>query len=136
MVEFVCETLQSGTSVCWKFFAYWFNFNMNNWSVQIISSWFSFGRVYISINLSISSMWLSSKESACSIGATGNMGLIPGSGRSCGVGHGDPLQYSCLENSLDREAWRVTVISSSVFNLLAWNCNILLWLVVSLWHWL
>ena len=34
---------------------------------------------------------------------------IPGSGRSPGGGHGNPLQYSCLENSLDRGAWRATV---------------------------
>ena len=42
----------------------------------------------------------------------GNMtdtGLIPGSGRSPGEGHGNPLQYSCLENPMDREAWRATV---------------------------
>ena len=32
-------------------------------------------------------------------------GLIPGSGRSLGGGHGNPLQYSCLENPLDRETW-------------------------------
>ena len=31
--------------------------------------------------------------------------LIPGSGRSPGVGNGNPFQYSCLENSMDREAW-------------------------------
>ena len=36
-------------------------------------------------------------------------GLIPGSGRSPGGGHGNPLQYSCLENSLDRGAWWATV---------------------------
>ena len=35
--------------------------------------------------------------------------LIPGLGRSPGVGNGNPLQYSCLENSMDREAWRATV---------------------------
>ena len=38
-----------------------------------------------------------SKESACNVG---NLGLIPGSGRSPGGGHGDPLQDSCLENPL------------------------------------
>ena len=38
-----------------------------------------------------------------------DMGLIPGSGRSPGVGSGNPLQYSCLENSMDRGAWWVTV---------------------------
>ena len=42
------------------------------------------------------------KESACN---AGNLGLIPGSGRSLGGGNGNPLQYSCLENSMDREAW-------------------------------
>ena len=35
----------------------------------------------------------------------GDPGLIPGSGRSSGEGHGNPLQYSCLENSMDRRAW-------------------------------
>ena len=35
--------------------------------------------------------------------------LIRGSGRSPGGGHGNPLQYSCLENSMDRGAWRATV---------------------------
>ena len=37
------------------------------------------------------------------------VGLIPGLGRSLGGGHGNPLQYSCLENSMDRGAWRATV---------------------------
>ena len=36
-------------------------------------------------------------------------GSIPGSGRSPGGGHGNPLQYYCLENSMDRGAWRATV---------------------------
>ena len=40
---------------------------------------------------------------------TGNSALIPGSGRSPGGGNGSPLQYSCLGNPVDREAWRVTV---------------------------
>ena len=39
----------------------------------------------------------------------GDPGLIPGSGRSPGEGNGYPLQYSCLESSMDREAWRTTV---------------------------
>ena len=39
----------------------------------------------------------------------GDLGLIPGLGRPPGVGNGTPLQYSCLENSMDRGAWRVTV---------------------------
>ena len=42
------------------------------------------------------------KESACSVG---DQGLIPGSGRYPGEGTGNPLQYSCLENAMDRGAW-------------------------------
>ena len=42
-----------------------------------------------------------SKESVCS---AGDLGSIPGSGRSPGGGHGNPLQYSCLENPMDRGA--------------------------------
>ena len=45
------------------------------------------------------------KESACNVG---DLGLIPGLGRSPGRGHDNPLQYSCLENSMDRGAWRAT----------------------------
>ena len=46
------------------------------------------------------------KESSCS---AGDLGSIPGLGRSPGGGHGDPLQYSCLETPRDRGAWRATV---------------------------
>ena len=42
-------------------------------------------------------------------GDTEDAGLIPGSGRSPGVGNGNPLQYSCLKNSMDRGAWWATV---------------------------
>ena len=49
---------------------------------------------------------LSSEESACN---EGDLGLIPGLGRSPGRGHGIPLQYSCLENSMHREAWQAIV---------------------------
>ena len=40
---------------------------------------------------------------------TGDPGSITGSGRFPGKGNGNPLQYSCLENSMDRAAWRATV---------------------------
>ena len=46
------------------------------------------------------------KESACN---AGDPGLIPGSGRSPGEVNGNPLQYPCLENSMDRGGWRATV---------------------------
>ena len=51
-----------------------------------------------------------SKESACDAGDTGDTGLIPGSGGSPGEGNGNPLQYACLENSMDRGAWWATVL--------------------------
>ena len=40
---------------------------------------------------------------------SGDMGLIPGLGRSSGEGNGYPLQYSCLGNPMDRGAWQATV---------------------------
>ena len=46
------------------------------------------------------------KESACSIG---DLSSIPGLGRSPGEGNGNPLQYSCLENPMDRRSWPATV---------------------------
>ena len=46
--------------------------------------------------------WLSSRESACN---TGDLGSIPGSGRSPREGNGNPLQYFCQENPMDRGAW-------------------------------
>ena len=46
------------------------------------------------------------KESARNVG---DQGLIPGLGRSPGEGNGNPFQYSCLENSMDRGAWRAIV---------------------------
>ena len=46
------------------------------------------------------------KASACN---GGDLGSIPGSGRSPGEGNGHPLQYSCLENSMDRGNWWATV---------------------------
>ena len=46
------------------------------------------------------------KESACN---AEDLGSIPGSGRSPGEGHGNSLQYACLENPKDRGAWRATV---------------------------
>ena len=50
--------------------------------------------------------WLSDKESTCN---AGDMGLIPGSGRSPGGGNGNPLQCSCLENPRDGGAWWAAV---------------------------
>ena len=49
------------------------------------------------------------KNPPAAAGDAGDAGLIPGSGRSSGVGNSNPLQYSCLGNPMDREAWQATV---------------------------
>ena len=51
-------------------------------------------------------LWFSGKESACN---TGDANLISGLGRSPGARHRNPLQYSCLENPMDRETWQTEV---------------------------
>ena len=61
-----------------------------------------------------------SKESACN---AGEPSLIPGSGRCPWEGNGNPLQYSCLENSMDRGAWRATVHGVSEWDNLATNSH-------------
>ena len=49
------------------------------------------------------------KSEPANVEDTGDVGLIPGPGRSPGGGHGNPPQYSCLENPMDRGAWQATV---------------------------
>ena len=53
--------------------------------------------------------WISSKESACNAGTAQDMGSIPGLGRSPGRGYSNSLQFSCLENPMDRGARQTTV---------------------------
>ena len=59
----------------------------------------NYRKIYIKFGLPL---WLSSKDSTCN---AGDLYSVPGLGRSPGAGHGNPLQYSCLENPLDRGAW-------------------------------
>ena len=70
-----------------------------------------------------------SKESACN---AGDPGLIPGSGSSPGEGNGNPLQYSCLENPMDRGAWWATPHGSQSRTLLSDVQNHIYMLVCSL----
>ena len=60
--------------------------------------------------LKASQVTLVGKNPSASAGDVRGMGLIPGSGRSPAGGHGNPLQYSCLENPMDRGAWQGTVL--------------------------
>ena len=88
-------------------------------TLSLLTSWasssFSIFRCYTVIRLSLILSFShliyfpsssNGKESACN---AGDPGSIPGSGRSPGEGNGNPLQYSCLENPVDRGAWRATV---------------------------
>ena len=66
----------------------------------------NYRKIYIKFGLPL---WLSSKDSTCNAGDSKGMGSIPGLGRSLVLGNGNSLQYSCLENSMDRGAWWATV---------------------------
>ena len=57
------------------------------------------------------------KESACNVGDTGDMGSIPGSEKSPGGGNGNPLQYSCPKNPMDKGAWTTPGYSP-------WRCRV------------
>ena len=69
--------------------------------------------VHHSCHLAMSSpYWFSGsggREPACQCRRHRVAGSVPGSGRALGEGHDNPLQYSCLENPMDREAWRAIV---------------------------
>ena len=69
------------------------------------------------------------KESACN---AGDLGSIPGSGRSPGEGNGNPLQYFCMENPMDRGAWWVTVhrAAKSRIRLRTYSANIISFLLL------
>ena len=58
---------------------------------------------YIIIKHTYNTSGLDSKKPGCNLG---DLGLIPGLGRSSGEGHSNQLQYSCLENPMDRETWQ------------------------------
>ena len=54
-------------------------------------------------------MALAVKNPPASAGDIRDSGSVPGWGRSPGIGNGNPLQYLCLENTMNREAWKATV---------------------------
>ena len=82
------------SSLCFKGCSLW----LLPWSMGFIASWHL---RYFQAQ--------SAAETTCSAGDEGNMGSIPGLRRSPAGGHGNPLQYSCLENSMDRGAWQAIV---------------------------
>ena len=64
---------------------------------------------YIPCVVWASQVVLEVKNPPANAGDLRGVGSLPGSGRSCGGGHGNPLQYSCMENPVGRGAWRATV---------------------------
>ena len=67
---------------------------------------FSFSKSVLCVYVCMHRGGSEGKAAACNVG---DLGSIPGSGRSPGEGNGNPLQYSCLENPMDRGAWRAAV---------------------------
>ena len=74
-------------------------------SSQQVAEGLELTHIYIYTN----SRWCCGEELSCQCRKLGDACLIPGSGRSPGGGHGNPLQYSCLESPMDGGAWRATV---------------------------
>ena len=64
------------------------------------------------INVSFICQFPGGSEVKVSASSVGDLGSIPGSGRSPGEGNSNPLQYSCLENPMDRGSWWATVHGS------------------------
>ena len=99
----------------WSYEASVLPMNTQDWSPSECTGWISLqskglSRVFSNttegkVHLVWTPWWLSNKESACN---GGNLGSVPGLRRSAGEGNGNPLQYSCLENPMDRGAWRAT----------------------------
>ena len=67
-----------------------------------VSAGFGSGLFYVTLWASLVAQW---EESSCNAGDAGDMGSISGSGRPPGGGHGNLLQYPCLENPTDRRAY-------------------------------
>ena len=57
------------------------------------------------------------------VGDTRDSGSIPGSGKSPGVGNGYPLQYSCLERSMDRGDWQATILEITELDTAECTCT-------------
>ena len=70
------------------------------------ASWIQYWTIWYKWDYFLEIGSINSKESACQCRRPKRYGLIPGSGWSPGIGNGNPFQYSCLENSIDRGVWR------------------------------
>ena len=90
----------------WKFIAAWFITTPNRRQPKCPLTGESINNFWCIHKIEYDPCGSDGKESACNVGT---LGSIPGSGRSPGEGNGNPLQYSCLGNSMDKRAWQATV---------------------------
>ena len=79
---------------------------MKKWGCKLTLLWYLSSNIYMH---QVSQVVLVVKNPPANAGDVRDMGSIPGLERSPGGGHGNPLQYSHLENPMDRGAWRATV---------------------------
>ena len=84
-----------------------FNFSIFSSDVSALSSFHLFRVLHFTKDFPGGSAGKASAYNA------GDLGSIPGSGRSPGEGHGNPLQYSCLQNPMDRGAWQTAVYGAT-----------------------
>ena len=82
--------------------------SISGWGTKLLQA-MRHGQNYIHTYINGLPLWLSGKESTWQCRRPGEAGLIPESGRSPGRGYGNPLQYSCQENPIDRGAWQAVV---------------------------
>ena len=82
---------------------------LNIFCILMIYTSILFPRFWIMLTIVTLNSYSLVAQSKVSAHNEGDLGLIPGLGRSPGEGNENPLQYSCLENSMDRGAWQATV---------------------------
>ena len=101
LTSHLLKFLQRSSPSSFFFFKLLLVFSINHWTIKMV---WNRGWEYRLWGASLMAQTV--KNLPCNVGDPGS---IPGSGRSHGEGNGYPLQYSCLENPMDRAAWRVTV---------------------------
>ena len=119
ILEWVAISSSRGSSrsrdqTCIWFIVFFFNSFIFNWRIIALQYWFGFCHTSTWISHRCTYVrgfpdGASGKEPTCQCGRRERWGFDPGLGRSPGEGNGNPLQYSCLENPMDRGAWQATV---------------------------
>ena len=93
--------------------------------MEDLAVWPSLAVPLLKLPASVSQVALVVKNLPASAGDIGDMGLNPGSGRSPRGGHGNPLQYSCPENPMDRGGWQAAVHRELDMTEATWHARVL-----------